>query len=219
MKTASGPELASKRVHHYVRVRILDGTYPGGTLLSEGEISAAMGVSRTPVREAFLQLAAEDMLALYPKKGALVLPVSTAELRDVLSARALIEPWAIGVVTSQPNRAELVASLHGLTEEAIGALRRGDDATFQEADRAFHQALIGAAGNQLLADFYSTLRDRQLRGGTLAVYYDPARGEQSMEQHHSIIQAIEGGDVEEAASLIRVHIRDTARALKLADPE
>jgi DNA-binding GntR family transcriptional regulator len=214
----SGTESASQRVYDQVRVQILDGTYPGGTLLSEGEVSAQVGVSRTPVREAFLQLAAEGMLALYPKKGALVLPVGTAELRDALSARAVIEPWAVAVVARRADRGPVVATLRRLTEEATGALRRGEDTAFQEADRAFHQTLLAAAGNHLLAGFYSTLRDRQVRAGTLAVLYDPGRGERSMQQHATIADAIERGDPEGAASGIRSHIGDTAKSLGLAEP-
>ena len=86
MTTPSGPKSAASASDDWVRAKILEGTYAGGTLLSEGEVAEAVGTSRTPVREAFLQLAAQDMLVLYPKRGALVLSVNTPELRDVLTA-------------------------------------------------------------------------------------------------------------------------------------
>src|ERR1700760_1036189 len=97
-------ESAADRAYRWLRARILDGTFAGGRLLSEGEVADAVEVSRTPVRAAFLQLAAEDMLELYPKRGALVVSVTAAELREVLVARGLLEPWAARIVAGRSDR-------------------------------------------------------------------------------------------------------------------
>jgi DNA-binding GntR family transcriptional regulator len=216
MATGADAESATHRVYEWMRSRVLDGTLAGGTLVSEGEVAEAMKVSRTPVREAFLQLAAEDMLELYPRRGALVVAVTTTELRDVLTARALIEPWAAAQVASRPDRSSLVSALRGLTARAIRALAEGDERGFQEADRDFHQCLLAAAGNGTLATFYSSLRDRQLRGGTLALRNQPTRGTDTMTQHELIADAIDRGDAGAAAAAIRAHVDDTALALGLA---
>lgn len=209
-------ESAAQRVYEWVRSRILDGTYPGGTMLSEGEIADAVHTSRTPVREAFLQLAAQDMLALYPKRGVLVLAVSTSELRDVLGARALIEPWAAATASRRPDRANIVAELRHLIDEATRALVAGDDTAFQEADRAFHHRLLVAADNRLLATFYDSLRDRQMRSGILALRNNPDRGTQTMTQHAAIADAVESGDPIQAALTATTHVHDTATALGLS---
>jgi len=214
--TRSGPKSAAQRVYDWVRARILDGTYAGGTLLSEGEVADAVGTSRTPVREAFLQLATQEMLVLYPKRGALVLSVNTPELRDVLAARALVEPWAAALVASYPDRATIVTELRRLTEQATKALAAADDAGFQEADRAFHHWLLAAAGNRLLTTFYSSLRDRQLRSGTLALHNNPGRGAETMAQHSAIADAIEAGDSDRAAAAAASHVQNTALALGLS---
>src|SRR5579875_627543 len=94
---SSRSQSAVERARSWVRERILDGTLAGGQLLTEGEVAERIGISRTPVREAFLQLEAENMLRLYPKRGALVVPVEASDLREVLVARSLIEPWAAAV--------------------------------------------------------------------------------------------------------------------------
>ena len=216
MTTSSGPKSAAQRVYDWVRARILDGTYAGGTLLSEGEVADAVGTSRTPVREAFLQLATQEMLVLYPKRGALVLSVNTPELRDVLTARALIEPWAAALVARYPDRATIVIELRRLTEHATKALAAGDGAGFQEADRAFHHRLLAAAGNRLLTSFYSSLRDRQLRSGTLALHNNPGRKAETMAQHSAIADAIEAGDSDQAAAAAASHVQNTALALGLS---
>ena len=213
---ARSPGTASGRVYEWVRSRILGGTFPGGRLLSEGEVADAVGVSRTPVREAFLQLAAEGMLTLYPKRGALVVPVSADELREVLVARTLIEPWAAGVVAGKDDRSEDAASMRRIIAKSAKVLERADGQGFQESDRKYHEYVVGAAGNRLVAGFYSSLHDLQVRGGTLAVRNRPSRGEESIAQHNAIADAITRGDVATASALARAHVHDTALALGLS---
>src|ERR1044072_1341687 len=88
-------ESASERAYRHVKDRVLTGKLPGGELISEGEIAEALGMSRTPGRGAFQQLESEGLLKLYPKKGALVVPVSAQELEDVIETRWVIERYAI----------------------------------------------------------------------------------------------------------------------------
>jgi DNA-binding GntR family transcriptional regulator len=216
MSHSAQRESAADRVHRWVRSRILDGTFAGGRLLSEGEVADALELSRTPVREAFLQLATEGMLELYPKRGALVLTVSAAELREVLVACALIEPWAARVVAGRPDRDGVTAVLRRQTEKARRGFATRDRPGPQEADRRFHEQLVAAAGNELIAAFYRSLRDRQLRAGILATYNDPARAEASMVQHDAIVEALDRGDADGAAAMILAHLNGTATALGLA---
>src|SRR4051812_50176230 len=86
--TAKQPP-AADRVYQHVKQAVLERRYEGGTLLTEGELAEAVGVSRTPVREALLRLEVEGLLRLYPEKGALVLPVSAQEIRDGIETRQL----------------------------------------------------------------------------------------------------------------------------------
>src|SRR5919107_3510289 len=88
---AAGTGSAAARVYAHVKERLLDGSFPGGALLSENELSQQLGLSRTPVRQAFVQLEAEGLLELYPKRGALVVPVAASEIEDVFEARLLVE--------------------------------------------------------------------------------------------------------------------------------
>jgi DNA-binding GntR family transcriptional regulator len=216
MSVRTGRESAAERVYRWLRERILDGTLAGGRLLSEGEVADAVQVSRTPVREAFLQLAAEGMLELFPKRGALVVSVTAAQLREVLVARMLIEPWASREAAARADRAGIAQRLRRLTAKASRALDRQDVRGFQDADRDFHEQVLAASGNELLAGFYASLRDRQLRAGTLAVYNDPARAATITAQHDAIVDAIERGDGDAAATAMAEHLNGTALALGLA---
>src|SRR3954471_6987080 len=96
--TGGGRVAARDRALDYVKTRVLSGAFPGGELISEGEIADALGMSRTPVREAFLRLEADGLLRLYPQRGALVVQVSPEEVRAVMEARLVLEQFAAGKV-------------------------------------------------------------------------------------------------------------------------
>src|ERR671939_1868436 len=100
---------ATTRVYQHLKRAILEQLHPGGTLLTEAEVAEAVGVSRTPVREALLRLESEGLVALYPKRGALVLPVSAQEIADVIEARTLVEVHAAERVW--PRREALAEAL------------------------------------------------------------------------------------------------------------
>src|SRR3954454_15530202 len=86
---------AADRAYAHAKAGILARRYAPHGLLTEGELADAVGVSRTPVREALLRLQAEGLIRLLPKRGALTLPVTPAEVADVLETRRLIETFAV----------------------------------------------------------------------------------------------------------------------------
>ena len=92
---------AADRVFEHVREGILTRRYADNDLLAEGQIALETGVSRTPVREALLRLESQGMIRLLPKRGALVLPVTAQEWRDVIATRLLVEAHCTrSVITS-----------------------------------------------------------------------------------------------------------------------
>jgi DNA-binding GntR family transcriptional regulator len=93
---AAGQPSAAERAYRHTKERILSGELLGGSMVTEGDVSSALGISRTPVREGFLRLQAEGLLQLHPKRGALVVPVSPGEVGAVLEARELLENHAPG---------------------------------------------------------------------------------------------------------------------------
>jgi DNA-binding GntR family transcriptional regulator len=206
-------ESAAQRAYAFVKRQILSGGYPGGALISEGEVSAAVQVSRTPVREAFLRLEVEGLLRLYPKRGALVTPVSASEIREVLDARLAIERHAARTAIGNRQHRELAARLRAILaeHEAPGGPR--DAGPFTQLDQQFHCALVDAAGNRLLADFYATLRDRQLRMGTAALRRDPLRYDKILAEHAALAELIDDGNAEAVAEALAGHLAATRAAL------
>ncbi|MEU6341358.1 MULTISPECIES: GntR family transcriptional regulator [unclassified Streptomyces] len=195
---------AAERVYTHVKRAVLDRSYEGGTLLSEGELAEAVGVSRTPVREALLRLEAEGLLKLYPKKGALVLPVSAQEIADVVETRLLVERHA--VLKLEPVPAPLLSRLEELLDEQRGHAATGDLAAFAMADRSFHAEIVRAAGNRIMSHLYDQLRDRQLRMGVATMHADPGRIAKNITEHTEILDALRAGDAGAAAALVERHV-------------
>ncbi|MYS20343.1 transcriptional regulator, GntR family [Streptomyces sp. DvalAA-14] len=196
---------AAERVYLHVKSGVLDRSYEGGTLLTEGDLAEAVGVSRTPVREALLRLEAEGLLKLYPKKGALVLPVSAQEITDVVETRLLVEQHAVAkVVGAVPAR--LIARLEESLAEQRGHAATGDLAAFAAADRGFHAEIVRAAGNRILAHLYDQLRDRQLRMGVATMHAEPSRVAKNLAEHTEILEALRGGAARTAAEIVDRHV-------------
>jgi len=195
---------AADRVYTHVKQGVLDRRYEGGTLLTEGELAEAVGVSRTPVREALLRLEVEGLIKLYPKKGALVLPVSAQEIKDVVETRILVEEHAARkAVPAPPGLIERLEELLARQKEQAAA---GDLAAAAVTDRCFHAEIVRSGGNEILSRLYDQLRDRQLRMGVAVMYSHPDRIAKTLVEHEEILQALRSGDTEAAVGLVHRHI-------------
>jgi DNA-binding GntR family transcriptional regulator len=209
-RSAGRPGSYAQRAYEFVKERLLDGRFAGGTLLSENALARQLRISRTPVRQAFLQLEAEDLLELYPRRGALVRPIAPSEADDVFEARLLIEEHCVRRVC--PRGAELARALHESIAEQERALRTGG-ARFAVADREFHREIVAANQNEILIREYDTLRDRLRRIAATAVARDPSVTAVFIAEHREIAAAIERGDSSAAAEITAAHLR---RAHELA---
>lgn len=215
--TSGGRGAAKDRAHEYVKRQVLTGAFPGGELISEGEVAAAMGMSRTPVREAFLRLEAEGLLRLYPQRGALVVPVSSEEARAVIEARLVLEQFAAGKVIARGPAAcaAVFERLSAELQRQRDAAAKSDWQGFADADRAFHNVTLQESGNAIVAGFYSSLRDRQTRMNRELVTYDE-RTTTIMDEHRSIAEAVRDGDLQRTEQAVRTHLASTMRTLGLA---
>lgn len=201
---------AAELAYREVKELILSGALPGGELISEGEIAARMGSSRTPVREAFLRLEVEGWMRLYPKRGALIVPVADGEAEHVVDARLLVEVHAVEAVASNARAREaLVATLReNVVQQRDLVASGGDAARFSALDADFHRALVRGGGNPLLETFYDGLRERQRRMTTHSLARDPEQITKIVEDHARLADLVAAGDVEGFASAVRRHMRE-----------
>jgi DNA-binding GntR family transcriptional regulator len=202
---------AAAVAYAFIKERLLDGSYAGGTLLSENELARRLGISRTPVRQAMLQLAGEGLVQVYPRRGALVLSPRPSESDDVLEARLLIETHC-ALAAAEHNR-ELAESLREIVAEQEALVRDGG-AGFLAADREFHRRIVAANQNEILVGYYDGLRDRQQRLLATTVARDPASVARFVAEHRGIVDAIAAGDGARAAELTIQHLRAASLAIR-----
>ncbi|MBU8829884.1 GntR family transcriptional regulator [Mycolicibacterium goodii] len=203
---------SSQRAYQATKDRILSGGIRGGQLLSEVEVANELGVSRTPVHEAFLRLAAEDLLELLPRRGAVVVPVPPQEATDLLEMRLALETAAVRRLCRTPEAVDaLFTGLNDLVDEQRRLADTNDTRAFAAADDAFHRRIVEVAGNPIGQRFYGSLSDRQRRMMADAARSDSTRLEALIGEHAGLAAAIERRDVEEFESALLSHLEATYR--------
>jgi DNA-binding GntR family transcriptional regulator len=208
VKTFSGSaETAAQRAHGVLRDAIVDGTHPGGTMLSENTLAAALGMSRTPVRAALLRLEEEGWVTIYPKRGALVRTFTAQDGQELAGARHLLETG--GVRTASPAAlAGMCTRLEVLIDAQEAAVRESDRDTFVELCVALHRAFVEVGGNGLLLDFADRLQNRQAMMLHLSLASIHANAAQLVDEHRALVDAARRGDFDRFAELLRAHMID-----------
>ncbi len=205
---------AADAAYAKVKERILDGDLAGGTMVSEGTIADELGMSRTPVREAFLRLQVEGWMRLYPKRGALIREVTPGELDDVVEARILIETDAVRRLVRDSDRVQdVVDDLTDILDERRRAYEASDLPRLADADTAFHARIVAAGGNALLSEFFATLRDRQRRMLARSLWRRDDRAEQVLADHDLLVRLIADGETAAFEVALGRHIKKTHREL------
>jgi DNA-binding GntR family transcriptional regulator len=199
---------AAERAHAEIRRGIIDGTYEPGTLLSENDLAASVGVSRTPVRAALARLREEGWITVFPQRGALVRALTPREVRDLADARLTLE--IAGVTRAgQQQRAELAGELSAQVEQQRRALAHGRVAEFIELTTSFHRSFVEVGENQFLVEVARRLGDRQRQ--LLSSERDRllARAEAIVAEHQDLLARLADDDPSGFAGALRTHLART----------
>lgn len=186
-----------------LRGRIITGALPPGTRLSEQEIAAAYGMSRQPVREAFIKLGAERLVEIRPQRGTYVRKIN---LRDVTHSQFVREAVEADIARAAARTAgaDWVDLLHDQIGEQTRRLSEGGE-VFVKLDDQFHQTLAAAAG---LAGVWSHIQPIKMhmdRVRHLTAEEFPL--DHLIEQHRAVAEAVAAGDEAAAEASIRAHLR------------
>lgn len=181
-----------ERVLRALRAAIISGELTPGEVYSAPSLAATFGVSATPVREAMLDLAKENLVVVVPNKGFRVTVVDEEQLDQITAIRRLLEPPVVAEVTDLIP-AEDFAGLRQLAQEIVDGARAGDLAQYTEADREFHLRLLGYSGNQRLVDLVAELRG-QTRLVGLASLLDHGYLVSSAREHLDLLDLMERRD-------------------------
>ncbi|OZC81545.1 GntR family transcriptional regulator [Rhodococcus sp. 06-418-5] len=198
-----------------IRDLVFSGELAPGARLGEVELAELLGVSRTPVREALRQLAAEGLIDLSPNRGARVISFSTAELDSVFELRSTLEPKMTGLAAARATESD-IAELDDLARSMvkIGTPGAGQDLdALVPLNRSFHDRLIDIAASPAFATALAgAIRAPIVLRNFHA--YDAESLQRSLAGHVEIVDAIRAGDAIWAAAVMTSHIR-SARAVML----
>ena len=204
----SRPRVGESAGHAYEATKqaIIRGDLAPGTMTSELLVGQQLGLSRTPVHDAFLRLAAEGLLSLESRKGAVVRPMSPSEARDVLEMREAVEAMAAARVIADGVPADLAGGLADLLAVQERAADSRDLEAFVEADDAFHTAIVEASGNAIAGHFTRFLRDRQQRLRHQLFRVRPEQLAAVLEQHRRLAAALADGEAGRYRGLLAEHV-------------
>ena len=202
-------ETSSERAVHALRELILRGDYPAGTRLGEVELAERLGVSRTPVRHALTQLAAEGLVELSPNKGARVNSWSVAELEGIFDLRTSLEPrlTALAVPRASAGEIDLLADLADRMV-LVGTPGPGQDLdALVPLNREFHERLVALAGHPALAGALAGAVRAPIVLRNFHTYDDDSL-RRSLAHHVEIVHALRARDPEWAQAVMTAHIRN-----------
>jgi DNA-binding GntR family transcriptional regulator len=187
-----------------VRTRIVLGQIEPGQVESVINVAGTLGVSVTPVREAIMDLANLGIVEIIRNRGFRVPVLTDHDLDEIFRIRTMLEAPAMADVVQALDGAP-VPRFRQLAEQITDAAREGDLVSFLDLDRQFHLGLLELLGNRRLVAMVGQLRD-QARMQGLQKLADQGELTQSGEEHIAIVDAIESGDGELAAELMRKHL-------------
>lgn len=199
------------KAYAFLKENVLADPDRQGEFLSEQELADRIGVSRTPIREALLLLAAEDLVRLVPKRGAQVVPLSGREITELMELRGIVERYSAERVIAGGKApvSELTALLD--RQRTLSGAEHAKE--FIAVDHLFHATIVAAAGNALLDRHYDGLRSRQIRAGVVALFNQHGRQESVLHEHQAILDAIASGDRQAACTAIDSHLESTLKVL------
>jgi DNA-binding GntR family transcriptional regulator len=204
------PKSLSELVVEELRARILDGRLRLGAALSENALAAELGLSKTPVREALLQLKSERLVEVLPQRGTYVFRLAADQVVLISELREILEIAAVAGAIER-NNAELVKRMSALLDGMKAAYDAGDNIRYRTLDGQFHQTIIDLCGNPYIGDAYSQIGFRiQALRSRLSV--EPALNRLSMKDHREMLKLIKAREVGALQALLRAHIHQTKQS-------
>lgn len=181
-----------------------------GQMVYETELANSLGVSRTPVREAFRLLLSEELIEIMPQRGARIAYISRKKVEEVRFVRMSLEMSAFSVVASKWNCEEthfkeLEAELEALLQRQAECSSKNDNAGFLEADELYHRRILEQTENITLLNVITSMRAHLNRVRYLELI-EAHHSAVMVEQHRRVLHAIVTKRVDDAAALLKEHL-------------
>jgi len=200
-----------------LRDMIMSGRLHPGDRLNEVELSAALGISRAPLREAIRHLASQGLLTIVTHKGAFVPRYTPDDLRDLYEVRIALETHVARLFAERGDIDEL-AELKKILDEASAAIEHGGPPVYPD-EPDFHRTLVRLVANPHLTEMAVGV-DQKVHLARNRSGHLPSRAREALAEHREILRSLTKGDADRAAELMTEHLRRSlANVLRLSDDQ
>jgi DNA-binding GntR family transcriptional regulator len=195
-----------------IRRRILDNVWPPGHRALEQEVALALGMSRTPVREALMRLQTEGLIEVIPRHGMRVLPMSPNDMREIYQILTALECMAAELLAQRKPSGKELEPLVAATKAMDKALKAEDLDAWAAADERFHAHFLELAGNRQLQATVLNYWDRAHRARMFTLRLRP-KPVNSTKEHMQMVERLRAGDAADAVAVTRAHRERANREL------
>lgn len=205
--------------YEYIKKEIILGNLKPGQIFNEQDVASALGLSRTPVREAVLKLNEEGLLTIIPRKGTIVSQISITDVKEVYGARSLIEPEIVEKAVDNMDRDLLIKwknYFNNIIENNLDDLELPVEKDYlDDIDKGFHLSIVNSLKNKLLSKEIEHLMDLSIRIRYLSNMNNQTRYIESLKEHVEIIDSILDKNHEKAKDAMIKHLKNTIEGYKL----
>lgn len=201
----------SEQLVDSIRQDILDGVYPPASLLRQDALADKHGVSRIPVREALLQLESEGLVTVRPRRGAIVTPLSQAEIDDVFELRSLLEPRLYRLSAPKLDSADVHQAVQ-VNERYRQAIEQGHYHQLGPLNAEFHLALYARADLPRTSQIVTSLLQTSERYTRIQLSTPEALAT-SLVEHAELLQLTQARQFKKAEALLLVHLNHVWQGL------
>ena len=189
--------------YHQIKQMFLERHFEPDSMLSENEIAAVLGMSRTPVREAIQILQSEGFVNVFPKRGIMFRGISVDAAREILDLRAAVECYVTSACIPLPEAN--LTELQQMLETQRRCCEIGDVSAYLKHDVLFHSYFVDLYNNSLITGVVRSINERFMSVG-LAILRDIPAIRTSCRGHRAILEAVKAGSVPEVIRAVHAHI-------------
>jgi DNA-binding GntR family transcriptional regulator len=209
------PKVERQRLHDtvvdHLRQFIVEGLLEPGKKLNERELCETLGISRTPLREAFKVLAAEGLIEISPNRGATVAKMTEAEIREMFELMSGLEAFSGELACERITPAE-IAEIKSLHYAMVACRAQNDLAGYYSRNQAIHDRINAAARNSALHQMYSSI-NRRLQALRFRSNYQTPKWDRAIQEHEAMLEALDARDGKRLSTILRHHLLEKRDAV------
>lgn len=200
----------AEQAYAEIKRRIIENEYPIGFQALELDLAEEFGMSRTPIREALVQLEKEGLVEIIPRHGMRVLPISVRDMLEIFQLLTYLESLAVDLILEKKPEPAAFRTMEAAINAMAAAIETDDIEQWSIADQAFHREIQELAGNNRLKETMGSFWDQTRRAKRVALFLR-ATPRRSTENHRLLLDALRAGDAKKARE-IHFNQRKTSHA-------